>query len=232
MRTGKGRSLAGVAAMLMALALVGAAGCGPGPSSPAGGSTLTGAPVARDDAEQEVLAWLERMDGERRGMMNVSLEDGRLLRVLVESIDAQNVIEIGTSNGYSGIWIGLGLRATGGRLTTYEIDAGRAQLARDNFAGSGIAPLVTLIEGDAHEEVLKLRDPIDLLFLDADKNGYLDYLQKLKPLVRPGGLIVAHNMRMPAPDPRFVEAVTSDPELETVFLRMEGAGMGVALKKR
>ncbi|ANM30434.1 hypothetical protein ABI59_13910 [Acidobacteria bacterium Mor1] len=172
------------------------------------------------------------MDGERRGMMNVSREDGRLLRLLVESTGARNVIEIGTSNGYSAIWIALGLRSTGGHLTTYEIDAERAQLARDHFTAGGVADLVTLIEGDAHAEVRKLTEPIDLLFLDADKNGYLDYLQTLKPLVRPGGLIVAHNMRVPPPDPRFVEAITSDPELETLFLGMQGAGMGVALKKR
>ena len=86
--------------------------------------------------------------------------------------------------------------------------------------------------GDAHVEAAKLRDPIDLLFLDADKEGYLDYLRKLGPLVRAGGLIVAHNMASPRPDPRYVEAVTTDPALETVFLNMHEAGVGVTLKKR
>ncbi len=200
--------------------------CGGEPTPPAAAS------LAQDDAEGAVLEYLSRMDGERRGMMNVSREDGRLLRLLVESTGARNVIEIGTSNGYSAIWIALGLRGSDGHLTTYEIDAERAQLARDHFAASGVADRITLIEGDAHAEVRKLTEPIDLLFLDADKNGYLDYLQVLKPLVRPGGLIVAHNMRLPPPDPRFVEAITGDPELETLFLGMEGAGMGVALKKR
>jgi caffeoyl-CoA O-methyltransferase len=141
-------------------------------------------------------------------------------------------VEIGTSNGYSGIWLALALRATGGRLTTYEIDARRAALARDNFRRAGVDHLVTLVEGDAHIEVTKLREPIDLLFLDADKGGYLDYLTKLLPLVRPGGLIVAHNMRSPAPDPRYVKAITSNPDLETVFLNMHSAGVGVTLKKR
>jgi predicted O-methyltransferase YrrM len=86
--------------------------------------------------------------------------------------------------------------------------------------------------GDAHTEIARLKDPIDLLFLDADKEGYLDYLQKLGPLVRAGGLIVAHNMASPPPDPRYVEAVTTNPAYDTVFLNMHDAGVGVTLKKR
>ena len=85
---------------------------------------------------------------------------------------------------------------------------------------------------DAHEEVLKLKGPIDLLFLDADKKGYIDYLTKLLPLVRPGGLIVAHNMVYPPPDPAYIKAVTTNPTLETIFLHMDHAGVGVTLKKR
>jgi len=56
-----------------------------------------------------------------------------------------------------------------------------------------VADLVTLVEGDAHEKVKEVKNPIDLVFLDADKTGYVDYLEKLLPLVRPGGLIVADN---------------------------------------
>ncbi len=92
--------------------------------------------------------------------------------------------------------------------------------------------MVTLVEGDAHVEVVKLKEPIDLLFIDADKEGYLDYLNKLLPLVRPGGLIAAHNMNRPSPDPRYVEAITTNPDLETIFLNMHAAGMAVTLKKR
>jgi predicted O-methyltransferase YrrM len=92
--------------------------------------------------------------------------------------------------------------------------------------------MVTLVEGDAHEEVTRLEGPIDLLFLDADKSGYVDYLSKLLPQVRPGGLVVAHNMVRPDPDPAYLDAVTTNPDLETVFLHMQGAGVGVTLKKR
>ena len=72
----------------------------------------------------------------------------------------------------------------------------------------------------------------DAAFLDADKSGYADYLKKLQPKVRPGGLIIAHNMRSPAPDPDFIKLITSDVDLDVVFLNMVQSGIGVALKKR
>ena len=80
--------------------------------------------------------------------------------------------------------------------------------------------------------MVKLKDPIDILFLDADTSGYIDYLDKLLPLVRPGGLIVTHNMVRPRPDPKFVEAITTNPDLETIVLLKDGMGVGVTLKKR
>jgi predicted O-methyltransferase YrrM len=172
------------------------------------------APLAKTDAEKRILEILDDMHrNQRRGMMNISVEDGRLLRLLTESMGARHVVEIGTSNGYSGIWFCLGLRTTGGKLTTYEIDEGRAALARENFARAKVEPMVTLVEGDAHEEVTRLEGPIDLLFLDADKSGYVDYLTKLLPQVRPGGLVVAHNMVRPDPDPAYLDAVTTNPDL-------------------
>ena len=89
------------------------------------------------------------------------------------------------------------------------------------------------VEGDAHEEVAKLQEPIDILFLDADKSGYVDYLEKLLPLVRPGGLVVAHNMDPVTADPKYLEAITSNPDLETIFLhRSLSGGVGVTMKKR
>jgi len=190
-------------------------------------------PLPKDEAEKKILSVLEDLDqNQRRGMMNVPEEDGRLLRLLAEAVGAERVVEIGTSNGYSGIWFCLALRKTGGKLITHEIDARRASLARENFKRAGVDQIVTLVEGDAHEEVAKLKEPIDVLFLDADKEGYIDYLNKLLPLVRPGGLIVAHNMNPRQADPEYVKFITANPDLETLFLHMQGAGVGVTLKKR
>lgn len=195
--------------------------------------TVESPPIPKTDVEKRILDVLEDMyRNQRRGMMNVPPSDGRLLRLLTETTDARHVVEIGTSNGYSGIWICLGLVNTDGKLTTYEIDAGRAALARDNFKRAGVEHIVKLVEGDAHNEVTKLKEPIDILFLDADKSGYIDYLNKLLPLIRPGGLIIAHNMVYPPPDPRYIKAITTNPDLETIFLNMHAAGIGVTLKKK
>jgi caffeoyl-CoA O-methyltransferase len=188
-------------------------------------------PLAKTEAEKKILGVLHDI---RRGpwMANVQTLHGRLLRLFAESTNAKNVVEIGTSNGYSGLWICLGLRPTGGKLTTFEIDPHAASLARANFKRAGVDHLVTIVEGDAHETVKRLSEPIDILFIDADKEGYLDYLNKLLPLVRPGGLILADNMSQPAPSPAFIKAITTNPNLETVFLNMQSTGLGVTLKKR
>jgi len=213
-------------------------GVGGGPGGPPGERAGVGeprfdsSPLPKDDAEKKILAVLDDMDKKGRGMMSVPRDDGRYLRLLAESIAAKNVVEIGTSHGYSAIWLCLALRTVGGRLTTFEIDADRARLARENFKRAGVEDIVTLIEGDAHQEVTKLKDPIDLLFLDADKPGYIDYLEKLLPLVRPGGLIVAHNMSARQADPRYVKAITTNPKLETLFVNLGASGIGVTLKKR
>jgi predicted O-methyltransferase YrrM len=189
--------------------------------------------LPKSDREKSVLAVLEDMGRtQRRGSMSVPMDDGRILRVLAEATDARNVVEIGTSVGYSAIWFCLALETTGGKLTTFEIDEGRAAQARENFKRAGVEQVVTLVMGDAHTEIKRLKDPIDILFLDADKEGYIDYLNKLLPLVKPGGLVIAHNMSAPQADPSYVKAITSNPKLETLFLNLERSGIGVTMKKR
>jgi predicted O-methyltransferase YrrM len=80
--------------------------------------------------------------------------------------------------------------------------------------------------------VAQHKDPIDVVFLDADKKGYVDYLKKLLPLVRPGGLILGHDMHRPMPDPRYIEAITKNPDLITSFVMMESYGISLTVKKR
>jgi len=186
------------------------------------------------EAQAKIVSVLQELSQkERSAMWNVTPDDGRLLRVLTEAAGAKNMVEIGTSNGYSAIWFCLALRATGGKLTTHEIDARRASLARENFERAGVSDIVTLVEGDAHQTVTRLKEPIDILFLDADKAGYLDYLNKLLPLVRPGGLILAHNTSdLGSMMQDYLKAVTTNPDLETIFLHEEDMGIGVTLKKR
>jgi predicted O-methyltransferase YrrM len=217
---------------------------GPGGSERVTESDLEKEPLAEDEPEKRILAALAEMQQGPR-FRNVSSRDGRLLRLLAEAVDAKCVVEIGTSTGESATWLALALRATGGHLFTHEIDSGRAKVAEENFRKAGVEDLITIVIGDAHETVRGYRDPecprfidpaqgqsIDILFLDADKEGYIDYLEKLMPLIRPGGLIIAHNMNTRQADLRYVKAITENPQFETLILLKEGTGVGVTLKKR
>jgi predicted O-methyltransferase YrrM len=194
-------------------------------------ATLEASPVPKDDNEERIYKLFQEIDRKQGRLLNVPEADGRLLRLLTETIGAKKAVEIGTSNGISSIWIGLALQKTGGKLITHELDPQRAAMARENFKAAGMADIITVVEGNAHETVAQLQGPVDLAFIDADKEGYADYLKKLLPLVRPGGLVLAHNINSRTPNPEFLKAVTTNPELETVFYT-RGAGMSVTLKKR
>ncbi len=185
-------------------------------------------PVARTEAEKRILATLNEAVKAGELYANVPAPDGRLLRLLAESINAGHVVEIGTSTGLSGMWIGMALQKTGGRLTTFEMDKGRAATARAHFQKAGLDKIITIVEGDAHQNIARLKEPIDMVFIDADKEGYVDYLNRLLPLVRPGGLILAHNTDM-VPD--YMKAASTNPDLETVVFT-PGGGLAVTLKKR
>jgi predicted O-methyltransferase YrrM len=201
-------------------------------------------PLAQDDAEKKILTALDQMrEGPR--FANVSYSDGRLLRLLAEAVNAKHVVEIGTSTGESATWLAMAVQSTGGHVFTHEIDVERAKVAEENFKKAGVEDVITIVMGDAHETVKGYTNPnsplfinkekneyIDILFLDADKEGYIDYLDKLMPLVPPGGLVIAHNMNTRQADLRFVKAITENPQLETLILLKEGMGVGVTLKKR
>ena len=185
-------------------------------------------PIAKSESEKRILQTLDEMVKAGELYANVPSADGRMLRLFAESLNAKSVVEIGTSTGISGLWFSMALERTGGKLTTFELDPARAATARANFKKAGVDRLVTIVEGNAHETISRLKEPIDIVFIDAEKEGYVDYLKKLLPLVRPGGLILAHNVDMIA---EYIKTVTADPNLDTVFY-MQGGGLAASLKKR
>jgi predicted O-methyltransferase YrrM len=87
-----------------------------------------------------------------------------------------------------------------------------------------------VVEGDAHRTITQLKEPIDILFIDAE-GGNLEYLNQILPLVRPGGLILVDNMSKPKPCPPFIKAITTNPNLETIFFNMRNTGISLILKK-
>ena len=120
--------------------------------------TLGNQPLAKDEAEKRILEVSSQVP--RR--MNVPMADGRMIRTLTEAIGAKHAVEIGTSTGYAGLWFALALRATGGKLDTFEIDPDVAATAREIFAKAGVSDLITIVEGDAHETVSQMQAPITL----------------------------------------------------------------------
>lgn len=184
-------------------------------------------PLAKTEAEKRILATMNEVVKANELYANVPVADGTMLRLLTEAVNAKHVVEIGTSTGLSGMWFAMALENTGGKLTTFELDPSRAALARTHFKRAGVDRLVTVIEGDAHKNLASLKGPVDVVFIDAEKEGYVDYLKTMLPLVRPGGLILAHNFEM-APD--YVRAVSTNPDLATVFYT-QGNQLAVTLKK-
>jgi predicted O-methyltransferase YrrM len=193
------------------------------------------APVFTDrEQEQPVYRLLRELHewGSGNSMWNVPPQDGRLLRMLGKMNGTKNALEVGTSDGVSAIWTALGLRETGGRLITLEIDHKRAELARKHFAQAGVSELITLIEGDALEELPKLEGTFDFVFLDAAKGQYLDYLQAVWDNIPSGGVIVAHNAIRQADSMRnYLDHVQNHPELMTVMLTTGDDGVALSYRK-
>jgi caffeoyl-CoA O-methyltransferase len=181
-----------------------------------------------DEPARQRLAWMPK---NQPGMLNVDENEGAFLREQVIKVKAKRALEVGTSNGYSSLWIALGLRQTGGHLTTLEIDDAKVNLARENFRLAGLEHLITLQHADALEEIPKLQGSFDFVFIDAWKYDYLKYLDMVLPLVPPGGVIVAHNVTNQRVELRdFIRRVKTDPQLQTTFANPGPGGFSVSVK--
>jgi predicted O-methyltransferase YrrM len=208
--------------LLVALIWLEGAALGQSPKSDPGNNA---APAA-----QRILEAIRAAD---TGQLAVSEEDGRFLRALVASINARRVLEIGAASGYSGIWIGLGLRETGGKLVTIEFDPGRAREAAANVQAAGLADRVQVIHGDAFAEIPKLLGTFDLVFLDAWKPDYKKFFDQVFPRVTPGGLFLAHNViNKKAEMGDFLHAIDTHPQAFTTIVSPGHEGISMTYKRR
>jgi caffeoyl-CoA O-methyltransferase len=173
-------------------------------------------PVKRDPAELRRL--LDEMDAKGYQFWSVPRKDGEFLHLLVKATRSRNILELGTSHGFSAIWMGLALEETGGRLTTIEIDRERYELARSHVRNAGLAHRVNLIKGDAHVEVTKVEGPFDFVFMDADKEGQVDYFNKLYPKkLIPSGMLAVHNaIRQASSMKDYLNMIRKHPSFDTV----------------
>src|SRR6188474_1192634 len=120
-------------------------------------------------------------------MLNITRDTGRLLWLLVAATRATRILEVGTSNAFSTIWLADAARTTGGRVTTLELNPDKIALARTNLAEARLSNVVDVREGKAAETLTTLPGPFDLVFLDADRPSYLQYLELVVPKLRVGG---------------------------------------------
>jgi predicted O-methyltransferase YrrM len=139
---------------------------------------------------------------------SVGEEAGRFLALLVGALRAKRALELGTSLGYSAVWLGRALRATGGTLTSIEYDEKLFLLAKDNLTKAGLSNVIELEHGDAAELLEKLSGPYDIILQDCDKRLYPRLLGRCVELTRRGGIIVADDTLF---KPRGVDPKFSDP---------------------
>ncbi|MFL9691712.1 O-methyltransferase [Aeromonas veronii] len=129
-----------------------------------------------------------------RKLLNITRDTGEFLSVLVLTRGAQAVLEIGTSNGYSTLWLAEAVRRLEGHVTTIERDEDKRVQAHDNFQQAGLAPWVTLLAGDASELLPTLPQAgYQLIFLDSDRQHYRAWRQQIRRLLAPRGLLVVDN---------------------------------------
>lgn len=179
---------------------------------------------------RKLLGQIKQVDA---GQLAVSEEDGRMLRVMAATSRAKKALEIGSASGYSAIWIGLGLRETGGRLVTIEYDAARAKEAAENVRRAGLADIVQVVQGDAFKEIPKLPGNFDFVFLDAWKRDYKRFLDMLMPRMDPGSLFLAHNVVNKGNEmPDFLAAIEQNPNLITAIVTPSGEGISMSVKRR
>jgi caffeoyl-CoA O-methyltransferase len=184
---------------------------------------------AQTPAVQKILADIKAKD---KGMLAVSEEDGRFLRLMVASSGAKHALEIGGASGYSAIWIGMGLRDTGGRLVTIEYDPVRAKELAANVQAAGLSDIVQVMAGDAFQQIPKVSGTFDFVFLDAWKKDYKRFFDMVYPRLDKGGLFLAHNVvnkRSEMGD--FLDAIQKQPSVWTTIVSPSGEGMSVTLKR-
>ncbi len=172
--------------------------------------------------ETEVQRWIRQQIVERGfPAIHVSPLEGRILALLARLIGAERLLEVGTLGGYSALWL-MALLGEGARLITLESDPGHAALAREAFRRAGEEKRIELREGDARRMIRDglLADPdgrgsFDLVFIDADKEGYPYYLEAACELLKPGGLLLADNAYW---EGKVVDASACDAATEAIRL--------------
>lgn len=188
----------------------------------------------------ELLSQMERFGVEndqretdrKRKMLNLEPATAELLHILVRATHRQSILEIGTSNGYSTIWLAHAMRAgSNGRLVSIERNPAKLEMARENLQRAGLLNSVTLVEGEASDVVKTLEGPFDCVFFDADRTSALRQLDILMPKLAPDALLLADNV-LSHPDEvaGYLTVVSSLADFSSVTVPV-GKGLHIAYRQ-
>ena len=178
--------------------------------------------IIMDDTTASTLAELEKTQKE---FWNIPRKTGILINTFIKMMNIKNVLEIGTSNGYSGLWITKALKQTGGKLTTIEYYEKRQSVAMANFEKCGVADIVRPLQGSACDilESLSPNEKFDFVFIDANKREYVKYFELVKPHLTEKALIIADNITSHAEKVQtFIDAVDADEEFQYEIVELPG----------
>ena len=155
-----------------------------------------------------------------RRMLNITRDTGEFLDVLVRATQARRVLEIGTSNGYSTLWLAHAARAIGGKVTTVDLSRFKFDMAAGNFARGGLADFIVQVQDDAGRLLARQEDgTFDLIFLDSERPEYPGWWPEIRRVLRPGGLLVVDNATSHVAEMApFVALVNADPEFTTCLV--------------
>jgi predicted O-methyltransferase YrrM len=181
------------------------------------------APLMRQAAGQTDTGWLDRV------LLAVGPDTGRLINILVRSLRAPNILELGTSYGYSGIWLAEAARATGGRVTTMELQDYKSSHARDMAEKAGLAGHIDFKVGDAVRMIAELPFGLDFVLVDLWKDLYVPCLEAFYPKLNPGAIVVADNMIFPDTEEvrLYAKAIRAKSGISSVLLPV-GSGLEVS----
>ncbi len=178
----------------------------------------------------ECIKVIQELENTQKEFWNISHQSANFLNMLIKISGSKNVLEIGTSNGYSGIWLAKALIETGGYLTTIEYWEKRIILARENFKKCKVDHIITIKQGSAIDIIADLDNQFDFVFIDANKSEYLKYFEMLDSKIISGGIITADNITShPDKVAPFVEKIKSDNHYQVEILDLPG-GMLLAYK--
>jgi len=186
----------------------------------------------------DVMARLEMRDQQERAkelpgserIQALHPESGRLIYVLALSKGAKRIVEIGTSHGYSTLWLASAAKANGGRVVTCDANPERIAAARSNFADAGLTDVIEILEGDARGTLRDRGEPVDLVFIDAEKSYYETYFDVVYQRLVKGGMVIADNVLSHQDELEdYILYVENHPNLESVMVPI-GRGLEISVK--